>query len=285
MTPLHFQFSATSRVPLCSFIFWTCVSIFLGTIVATQTAMGQRVGLDEVKRSVWETTWTDNAKGTSGTARLVLNGNSGHYDISGTRGTLSNIQFFSETNDTGEWTASIQGNWSLTGRRGRFNFFARSDIRPLTFRGTWGYGGRTDAGDWNGRFVSLLQPTGGGGAVTYGPWQYNQQKAYYYRKCAFPAGGYQYVIYYKNTKPNWVYWYNPDKQVYWCACPTSSHPKWGNAIKQGKDLFLVADKKARDVEDCDFPNPGDDGANFTKGRTKDKDGSDVDLGCPPDDLP
>jgi hypothetical protein len=114
-------------------------------------------------------------------------------------------------------------------------------------------------------------------------WSYNKDKGYYYKKCMFPKGGYQYLIYYKE-KPKWVYWYNPDKEVFWCACPTVKHPKWGEDIKAGKDLFLEAKKKAKKLEDSEFPD-GDDGANFKKGKAKDKDGSDVDLSCPPPDLP
>ncbi len=110
-------------------------------------------------------------------------------------------------------------------------------------------------------------------------------KEYYYRECTFPAGAHQFLIYYKDRKPNWVYWYNPEKQVFWRACPTIKHPKWGNDIRNGKDLFLVATDKAREVDDCEFPDAGGDGANFGKGKAKDRDGSDVNLGCPPPDLP
>jgi hypothetical protein len=128
-------------------------------------------------------------------------------------------------------------------------------------------------------------PSGVEAQVTYAPnWSYNQQKGYFYKKCSFPAGGYQYLVYYKE-KPNWVYWYNPATEVFWCACPTVNHPKWGEDIKNGKDLFLMASKKAKNLEDAEFPSAGDDGANFKKGKAKDKDGSSVDLSCPPPDLP
>lgn len=121
--------------------------------------------------------------------------------------------------------------------------------------------------------------------VTYDQsWTYNNQKDYYYKKCTFPHGGYQYVCYYPD-KPSWVYWYNPDKQVYWCACPTVKNTYWGADVKKGKDLFLYAGTPAKSIKDCDFPDPGNDGGNFHLGKTKDKDGSDVELGCPPPDLP
>ncbi|MDX1946709.1 MAG: hypothetical protein SFU86_15015 [Pirellulaceae bacterium] len=119
-------------------------------------------------------------------------------------------------------------------------------------------------------------------AVDYSDWQYNAGKGYYYRKCSFPAGGHQYVVYYK-SRPQWVYWYNPGAQVFWSACPTINHPTWGNDIRNGKDLFLIAEVKGRNVEDCKFPMPT--GANFVPGKAKDKDGGDVALGCPPPDLP
>jgi len=120
--------------------------------------------------------------------------------------------------------------------------------------------------------------------VTYDKnWSYNKDKGYYYKKCAFPRGGHQYLVYYK-SKPNWVYWYNPTTQVYWCACPTVNHPKWGQDIKNGKDLFLMATTKDRDLERTKFPDDAN-GANFKKGKAKDSDGSEVDLSCPPPDLP
>lgn len=120
--------------------------------------------------------------------------------------------------------------------------------------------------------------------VTYDKeWKYNREKDYFYKKCTFPKGGYQYLIYYKE-KTEWVYWYNPAAEVFWCACPTVKHPKWGKDIRAGKDLFLMATKKAKKLEDCKFPDD-DNGANFKKGKAKDKDGSTVDLTCPPPDLP
>jgi hypothetical protein len=55
------------------------------------------------------------------------------------------------------------------------------------------------------------------------------------------------------------------------------HPKWGESIQNGQDLFLIASTKARNIEDCEFPDPGDDGANFKPGKAKDKDGTEVNL--------
>lgn len=134
-------------------------------------------------------------------------------------------------------------------------------------------------------FCLTLIPSRVAAQVTYDQdWSYNNQKDYYYKKCTFPAGGYQYLIFFK-AKPQWVYWYNPGTQVFWCACPTVKHPQFGEDIKAGKDLFLMAKKKDKKIEDTEFPDPGDNGANFKKGKAKDKDGSEVDLTCPPPDLP
>lgn len=130
----------------------------------------------------------------------------------------------------------------------------------------------------------VTTPSQASAQVTYDKdWSYNQNKDYYYKYCAFPQGGYQFLIYYK-SRPQWVYWYNPVKKVFWCACPTVNHPVFGVAIQNGEDLFLVATTPARNREDCVFPNVGK-GENFKKGKAKDKDGSDVDLSCPPPDLP
>lgn len=117
-------------------------------------------------------------------------------------------------------------------------------------------------------------------------WSYNKGKDYYYKKCSFPKGGYQYIIFYQ-AKPEFIYWYNPVTEVCWCCCPTVKNPVYGDAVKKGKDLFLMADKKAKDPKDAKFPDAND--ANFKKGaakaKAKDKDGSEVDLSCPPPDLP
>jgi hypothetical protein len=124
----------------------------------------------------------------------------------------------------------------------------------------------------------------GGGGVYDRDWSYHAQKGYHYKKCSFPAGGYQYITVYAE-KTQWLYWYNPVKEVCWCACPTVKHPLWGRDIAAGEDLFLMAKDKARDPRETTFPD-GNDGANFKIGASaKDKDGSDVTLGCPPADLP
>lgn len=126
--------------------------------------------------------------------------------------------------------------------------------------------------------TSLAQAQG----VQYGPWQ-QTAKGNYLRKCTLPAGGYQYLCVFPE-KPEWVYWYNPATQKFWCACPTIQHPDFGRDIAAGKDLFLMATKKDATIDQTVFP--ADPGANFKSNPTaKDRDGTDVPLGCPPTDLP
>ena len=121
--------------------------------------------------------------------------------------------------------------------------------------------------------------------VTYGPWRENKEKGYYYRECKFPKGGYQYLIYYK-VKPEWVYWYNPKKEVFWSVCPTSRHPVFGDRIKKGEDLFLIATHKDKKLSNTQFAlNPNLMDFNQKPTTAEDADGSTVKLGCPPDDLP
>ena len=118
--------------------------------------------------------------------------------------------------------------------------------------------------------------------VDYGPWQ-QTARGNYYRVCMFPAGGHQLLILFP-SKPQWVYWYNPDKQVYWCCCPTIKHPSFGSDAANGVDQFLMATTKSNKIEDTEFPD--DAGPNFkSNAKAKDKNGQDVTLGCPPPDLP
>lgn len=251
-----------------------------------QTAWGQSLSDSDLKRSMWSTSY-EALNGQRVNTTLTFEGSSGSY--ANGRGQLSNVNYSINVGGS----AKITGNWSMGGTGGKFTFFVAGNSNPLIFSGTWNMG--TRSGDWNGRFKGLglapavLTSSGGGGSnplatVTYGDWQFNQSKGYYYRVCSFPAGAYQYVIYYP-SKPNWVYWYNPAKSVFWCACPTVNHPKWGDDISAGKDLFLMAETKTGDVTTTVFPDAGDDGANFVSGTATDKDGSSVNLGCPPTDLP
>ena len=131
-------------------------------------------------------------------------------------------------------------------------------------------------------FVGTFTASPAFAQVDYAPWK-KTEKGNYYRVCKFPKGEYQYLILFKD-KPKWVYWYNQKADKFWSCCPTIKHPKWGEDAAAGKDRFLIAIVKAAKIEDCKFPE--DDGPNFKPGATaKDKDGSTVNLGCPPPDLP
>jgi hypothetical protein len=266
-----------------------CVLALICSLAAVPLANAQSLSGEELQRSKWSSSY-ESFSGERIRATLVFNGESGSYDTGAGAGELSNVEYKFKLGGGAE----IKGNWSFGGSSGTFTFFVAGNSRPPMFSGAWQGAGRS--GGWNGRFIEVVQPAGGGGqlggqfvqqggGVVYDQvWSYNTGKGYYYKKCAFPAGGYQYIIFYK-SKPNWLYWYNPEKQVYWCACPTINHPQWGNDIQNGKDLFLMASVKAGNLEDARFPSAGEDGANFTTGSAKDKDGSTVTLGCPPSDLP
>jgi hypothetical protein len=238
-----------------------------------------QITADNIQRSEWNTRY-ESLGGGRVQATLTFDGDGGSYDTADGRGRLSDVTYDVRLGGG----ATIKGRWAYGGAAGSFTFFVAGNSDPPQFSGAWQSNGRS--GTWNGSFVRIVlggnQP---GGQVTYGPWKVHPQKGYHYRVCTFPAGGYQYIIYYKETKPHWIYWYNPEKSLFWCACPTATHPQWGEAIQNGSDLFLIAITKAGSVEDCEFPDPGDDGANFVKGKAKDQDGSEVDLGCPPPDLP
>ena len=269
-------------------IFAFCLIIAMSGLVTTPLAHGQSLSSENLQHSRWNSTY-ESFSGERIRATLEFNGESGSYDTNSGSGDLSNVRY-SLTLGGG---ATIKGNWSFAGSSGTFTFFVAGNSRPPMFSGAWQGEGRS--GGWSGRFIGVVPIVAGGqtgsgqpqpgGTVVYDKfWSYNAGKDYYYKKCSFPAGSYQYIIFFK-SKPQWLYWYNPEKQVYWCACPTVNHPRWGDDVQNGKDLFLLASTKAGSIEETRFPSAGDDGANFTTGTAKDKDGSTVTLGCPPSDLP
>src|SRR5262249_57085747 len=57
----------------------------------------------------------------------------------------------------------------------------------------------------------------------------SMRKPCYHYKPAPAAKGYvhQYVVYKPGHDRKWVYWYNPEKKVYWARCPTVRHPTYG----------------------------------------------------------
>lgn len=118
--------------------------------------------------------------------------------------------------------------------------------------------------------------------VKYGPWE-KTAEGNFFRRCTFPAGGHQYLILVKDN-PQWVFWFNPETQVFWCACPTVRHPEFAKDVKEGKDQFLMAIKKSNALSKVEFPP--EPGKNFKPNATaKDRNGKSVDLSCPPIDLP
>lgn len=118
--------------------------------------------------------------------------------------------------------------------------------------------------------------------VKYGPWE-KTAEGNFFRRCTFPAGGHQYLILVKDN-PQWVFWFNPETQVFWCACPTVRHPDFARDVKEGKKQFLMAIKKASALGQVEFP--AEAGKNFkATARVKDKDGTTVELTPPPSDLP
>ena len=260
------------------------------------SAFGQSL-LQEVKNSTWDTRY-EASNGANIRSKLRFSGNSGSYSVTNNAGAtidtgrLSNVKYFPGGNNK----VLITGAWSLRNFGGAFQFNVTQDGQAI--HGAWDDVDQGTGGKWSGSRISGGGGGGnagggnagggegnqGGGKVVYSNWKYNPQKNYYYCKCSFPAGGYQYVIYQK-SKPNWVYWYNPKKQVYWCACPTENHPTWGDDIEDGEDLFLMATVKSNSIDDCEFPKVGNNKGKFKPGKATDLDGSTVDLGCPPSDLP
>jgi hypothetical protein len=101
-------------------------------------------------------------------------------------------------------------------------------------------------------------------------------------------------VFFDPRDPHWVYWANPannpdnksGKDSYWARCPTKAHPKLGQLIKDGKDVWsiLPPDKRVSrfaDLNKAAFPeakvmSPPIPGS--MDGRT---------IDCPPDppDLP
>ncbi|HUY33201.1 MAG TPA: hypothetical protein VMV69_10500 [Pirellulales bacterium] len=179
----------------------------LVSLLALYVAFGQNsaaYGLtdDDIRHSEWKTEY-EALGGGQVKATLVLDGAEGHYDTADGSGQLSEVKY--KFNLTGG--ATIKGNWSFGGSDGTFIFFLAGNSFTPIFSGSWQADGRS--GNWSGRFSGVVQSGGGdggsdgrAGAVSYDDtWSYNDAKSYYYKTCRFPAGGYQYVIYFK-SKPD-----------------------------------------------------------------------------------
>jgi len=259
-----------------------CVA-FLGLVTV---ANAQIDTMDQFKYTTWDTSY-EALDGQRVPATLVLQGSRGYYDIPGARGDLYDIDYrFSE--HRGKFTVTLTGRWALGSCNGSFRFQSSNYLNPPELNGSWRMVGHSER-RWSGRLSCVARPNFGGVNTprggTYGNWMAHPSKPYSYRICRLPAGGHQYLISYNNN-PNWVYWFNPATQVYWCACPTVNHPQFGNQVRNGQDLFLMAANKSSTIDDTQFPDPGLNGANFkTSATAKDKDGSTVTLNTPPTDLP
>lgn len=254
-------------------------------------AMVYAQSLEEmVRNSNWDSRYT--ADGQRIRALVEFRGGRGSYDIMDSRGNvlatgqLSQLQYLVN----GPNDLLITGNWRLDGEGGFFQLEVDGN-NPDSFTGAWNSDGAQRGGSWTGTRINRRpQPQQNNGPnvgaaqgrVTYGRWS-RTQRGNYTRTCTLPNGGVQYLILFVE-KPEWVYWYNPSTQKYWCACPTTMHPDYGDQIERGVDLFLMADVKASSIEETEFPR--DAGANFVRGATaKDNNGANVNLGCPPTDLP
>lgn len=130
----------------------------------------------------------------------------------------------------------------------------------------------------------------------YGPWQYNKEKGYHYRKFEYKANSidkeyrHEYVIYYKNDPKkqinnNWVYFYNPTTEKYWARYPTTHHPQYGKDAKAGKEIWSVLPTQHRQkdlygIDNKHWPTPP---ANYCPTVPMSTDN--LNLLSPPSDLP
>jgi hypothetical protein len=120
-------------------------------------------------------------------------------------------------------------------------------------------------------------------------WHYNKKANYHYKEYKYKpkknseAYKTQYVVY-KPAKPNWVYWYNPEKKTYWARCPTKNHPKYGQDIKKGKDYWSIIPPEKR-KGNLDEINNKDYGKVTENSPPVPESNDDVHIECPPTDLP
>jgi len=107
------------------------------------------------------------------------------------------------------------------------------------------------------------------GRQCYGPWTRSVNPGCHYRvyyskpKPTSPTYHMQRVYYYE-SKPEWMYFYNPESQKYWCCCPTTNNPDPTCKMKamSGAEWWGVLPPALRkkDLDDCvdDFPPASDD---------------------------
>src|SRR5258708_312640 len=105
---------------------------------------------------------------------------------------------------------------------------------------------------------------------SYGSWARSADGrwycSYFYKSNSGDSSYKKQYVFYDPKDPCWVYWANPKdnpdnksgKDKYWARCPTKAHPKLGQLVKEGKDVWslLPDDKKPSrfaDLNDGDFP--------------------------------
>ncbi len=113
----------------------------------------------------------------------------------------------------------------------------------------------------------------------YAPWVKHDSYAYYYRQYyykptpTYVGYRYHYAVLYP-ARPEYTYFYNPHKRVYWGRCPTNH---------DGQPLYSMLAEKDRkgalkDIPETAFPKP-----TATPPIPDSTDGASLDL--PPEDVP
>ncbi len=252
-----------------------------------------QISKNKIKNSTWQG-YYETKGGNRMNCKVVLNGSSGTYHTSDGSGRLRNVEYnFDNDPSNGDWFVRISADWYLTqnwgGKYGGEVSWTTSSDNYKNLSGDYDINGNR-GGAWNCRLQSFnggnddFDLGGGGGGmdkcVDYSDWKYNDRKCYYYRTCQFPGGGYQYVIYYPDTDPEWVFWYNPKSEKYWCSCPTVKHPKYGKKVRNGHEYFHRCSQPAREIEDCEWEDEI-----TTSCTAKNDRGESIDLAGLPTDLP
>lgn len=248
---------------------WAFLTLFaaLPTLASAQPSLHGR------------TTWISHYRAIGGQhvgdTTLVLDGGQGHYSNRYVQGQLYNIAY--EFLPNGDWLAI--GEWRSGGYSGTFQFRSEHG-KPDAFRGSYTVYGRADTFYWNGRHVSDARPVHRSGC-TYGPWRRDADTGLYTRTCHLPGGGYQLLVFWEG-RPDWIFWYNPAKGLYWCACPTESHPLFGNRITAGETLFLVCQVKSQRLSQVVLQPESETSSQMSAANSK---GENVDLDNVPSDKP
>ena len=94
---------------------------------------------------------------------------------------------------------------------------------------------------------------GYGGRQYYTSWSYYPSRTYYYSTyyykptVSYPTYSYHYCVYY-TSQPNYVYYYNPVKRVYWGRYDVE---------KKGYSMLKPEDRKEKldDIPQSAFPEP------------------------------